>query len=320
MLDLAGIEGVTPHMLRRTVATAVSNEAGVDLAAELLGPTDPADRRAALHPPQRNGRPPYRGVARPRPQEGGKMSTLHVLRKPCQNSSQLGRFLAMTDLTATQLSERLGVTRRRALDLLRTETITGRQLANGTWLADSDAVARYEVSARRGSGRTLDAATAWGLLWELSGLEADWLSASTRARVRRRIRNSDASSIASAVASRTRVHRYAAANAERAAEGLVRTGRSAAGALGTDLIEDTRNVSGYVRSGPVDEYALTHFMIEQANGRDLLYENTLPVKYEGEAMPAAVVAADLAASTNTRERSAALSALEELRQQWLAAH
>lgn len=55
----------------------------------------------------------------------------------------------MTDLTATQLSERLGVTRSRALDLLRTETITGRQLANGTWLADSDAVARYEVSARR---------------------------------------------------------------------------------------------------------------------------------------------------------------------------
>jgi integrase len=42
VLDLAGIEGVTPHMFRRTVATAISNEAGVDLAAELLGHTDPA--------------------------------------------------------------------------------------------------------------------------------------------------------------------------------------------------------------------------------------------------------------------------------------
>ncbi|MDO9488341.1 MAG: tyrosine-type recombinase/integrase, partial [Sphingomonadaceae bacterium] len=41
VLDLAGIEGVTPHMFRRTVATAISNEAGVDLAAELLGHTDP---------------------------------------------------------------------------------------------------------------------------------------------------------------------------------------------------------------------------------------------------------------------------------------
>lgn len=42
VLDIAGIEGVTPHMFRRTVATAISNEAGVDLAAELLGHTDPA--------------------------------------------------------------------------------------------------------------------------------------------------------------------------------------------------------------------------------------------------------------------------------------
>lgn len=42
VLDLAGVEGVTPHIFRRTVATAISNEAGVDLAAELLGHTDPA--------------------------------------------------------------------------------------------------------------------------------------------------------------------------------------------------------------------------------------------------------------------------------------
>jgi integrase len=42
VLDLAGISGVTPHMFRRTVATAISNEAGVELAAELLGHTDPA--------------------------------------------------------------------------------------------------------------------------------------------------------------------------------------------------------------------------------------------------------------------------------------
>ncbi len=42
VLDLAGISGVTPHMFRRTVATAINNEAGVELAAELLGHTDPA--------------------------------------------------------------------------------------------------------------------------------------------------------------------------------------------------------------------------------------------------------------------------------------
>ncbi|MEA5457389.1 site-specific integrase [Sinomonas sp. JGH33] len=41
VMDLAGIAGVTPHMFRRTVATAISAQAGVDLAAELLGHTDP---------------------------------------------------------------------------------------------------------------------------------------------------------------------------------------------------------------------------------------------------------------------------------------
>lgn len=237
----------------------------------------------------------------------------------CHNTSQVGSFLTMVDLTATQLAERLGVTTRRARDLLRSEEITGRQLANGTWLADSDTVARYEVSASRGSGRTLDAATAWGLLWELSGLDADWLSASTRARVRRRIRNSDAEALAAAVSRRTRAHHFNAANAERASAGLIRTGRAAVSVLDTDLIEDSRQVAGYVRSGAVEDYAKSHFMIPAVAGYDVIFENTLPIEYAGETMPAAVVAADLTMSTDTRERNAGLRALQEMRQRWLAA-
>ncbi|MFD5863890.1 tyrosine-type recombinase/integrase [Agromyces sp. NPDC127015] len=40
VLERAGIGGVTPHLFRRTVATAVSDNASVELAAELLGHTD----------------------------------------------------------------------------------------------------------------------------------------------------------------------------------------------------------------------------------------------------------------------------------------
>ena len=40
VMSLAGIDGVTPHAFRRTVATAIHQQAGVDLAAELLGHTD----------------------------------------------------------------------------------------------------------------------------------------------------------------------------------------------------------------------------------------------------------------------------------------
>jgi integrase len=40
-MEIAGITGVTPHAFRRTVATAINEQGGVALAAELLGHTDP---------------------------------------------------------------------------------------------------------------------------------------------------------------------------------------------------------------------------------------------------------------------------------------
>ncbi len=123
-----------------------------------------------------------------------------------------------------------------------------------------------------------------------------------------------------AVAKRATAHYYTAANAERASAGLILTGRAAAEGLSSALLEDHRHVCGYVPSGTVDEYASSHFMVETPTGRDVLYENTLPIAYPGTIMPSAVVAADLATSTDARERSAGLQALEELRQRWLADH
>ncbi|WP_053384905.1 tyrosine-type recombinase/integrase [Leucobacter celer] len=40
-LSVAGLSGITPHTFRRTVATAINEEASTELAAELLGHTDP---------------------------------------------------------------------------------------------------------------------------------------------------------------------------------------------------------------------------------------------------------------------------------------
>jgi integrase len=40
--EKAGIEGVTPHRFRRTAATTINDAAGINLAAELLGHSDPA--------------------------------------------------------------------------------------------------------------------------------------------------------------------------------------------------------------------------------------------------------------------------------------
>ncbi|WP_229790574.1 tyrosine-type recombinase/integrase [Mycetocola manganoxydans] len=44
VLEGAGIKAVTPHMFRRTVATAVNANAGTELASEMLGHTDTRSR------------------------------------------------------------------------------------------------------------------------------------------------------------------------------------------------------------------------------------------------------------------------------------
>lgn len=226
----------------------------------------------------------------------------------------------MTDLTATELAARLGISRRYAVDLLADGAISGRKLSSGAWLADADSVLRYETSARRGGGRKLDADTAWGLLWELSGLHPAWLTRSTLSRVRGRLRTWGAEELARATSGRTRAHRYRAANATKASEELIATGRSAASQLHVGLMDDTRQVCGYVRHGEVGAYARKHFMVASTSGQDVLYDNTLPITYEGDTMPAAVVAADLAVSTDTRERSGGLRALAEMRNAWLASN
>ncbi|WP_241488008.1 tyrosine-type recombinase/integrase [Leucobacter japonicus] len=41
VMENAGVEGVTPHRFRRTGATTINKVGGIDLAAELLGHTDP---------------------------------------------------------------------------------------------------------------------------------------------------------------------------------------------------------------------------------------------------------------------------------------
>ncbi|TFC91270.1 MULTISPECIES: site-specific integrase [Cryobacterium] len=52
VLEGAGINGVTPHMFRRTVATSVNANASIELAAELLGHTD--TRVTVMHYVQRS--------------------------------------------------------------------------------------------------------------------------------------------------------------------------------------------------------------------------------------------------------------------------
>jgi len=161
-------------------------------------------------------------------------------------------------------------------------------------------------------------ATAWGVLWELSGLKPSWLPASTHSRVRAHIAHSDAECLIRADAGRTTISYYEAGNADAARPGIILTARAAAGTL--RLFKSDRYViNGYVRTGDPHAHAADCGMVAAMGGRHVLFANTLPIEYPGGQMPKAVVAMDLARTTEGHNRAKAVIALERLREEWMQA-
>lgn len=213
----------------------------------------------------------------------------------------------------------LGVSQRQVTDLLRAGKLAGEQLSDGTWLVTPRSISERRLLST-GAGRTWSAASSWALLGELSGQSSTGLSQSTLARVRRRIRTSTAEEIARKVASRTITHRYTADSLTKTGGELVLTGRSAAEAIDTELTGQTHFVEGYLRGEALESFARRHLLSPDDNGDVAIYERHDALNFDGRYAPGAVIAADLARSKSTRERSAGLVALEEMRQQWLAKH
>jgi hypothetical protein len=106
----------------------------------------------------------------------------------------------------------------------------------------------------------------------------------------------------------------------RTASELVLTGRSAADAIDTELTSQTQFVEGYLRDETLDSIARRRLLAADNNGDVTIYEQHDSLNFEERYAPDSVIAADLARSTSTRESSAGLTALEEMRQRWLAKH
>ena len=225
----------------------------------------------------------------------------------------------MDSLMTKDAALALGVSQRQVTDLLRAGKLAGEQLSDGTWLVTPRSISERR-SLNAGAGRTWSAASSWALLGELSGQSSTGLSQSTLARVRRRIRTSTVEEIARKVASRTVARRYTADSIARTASALVLTGRSAADVIDTELPSQTQVVEGYLRDETLESF-VRRYLLSADNGGDVtIYEHHDSLNFDGRYAPDAVIAADLARSTSTRERSAGLAALEEMRQRWLAKH
>lgn len=126
--------------------------------------------------------------------------------------------------------------------------------------------------------------------------------------------------IARKVATRTTAHRFVADSLSKTSDDLVLTGSSAAEVIDAGLTRETRKVEGHLPDGTLEDFVRRHLLTLDSDGDVTIYEAPALDQLRGRYAPSAVIAADLARSVVTRERSAGLAALEDLRQAWLARH
>jgi len=225
----------------------------------------------------------------------------------------------MPELTAREVADRFDVSPTWITVLARRGEFTGRQLADGTWLIDSDSLHDFANSHQRGRGRNWAPLTAWSMLMSLSGEpELAATPQSTIARMRRRIEVSPAEVIARRVSTRVRWRRFTADDPERLLLAVVRTGQTAAARVSANLTAPTSIIQGYAPPGGIAALMEDHLLLEAPRGEVMLAEVQPEVPLSLPFAPAGVIAADLAVSPGARERAAGLRLLDEMRAQWLA--
>jgi excisionase family DNA binding protein len=209
-------------------------------------------------------------------------------------------------LTVAQAADRLGVSAHEMRRLVRTGVLPASRVGRALVLDDEVVAARARLPI--GAGRALAAGTAWVALWELSGLRADWLDAPGRSRLRARLSALDPDQVVAAT--RGRADRLALrvlpAYRDRflAADGVVATGMSAADAVGADVVASTAPDEVYCTAERLPDLRRDFGLSDRGDANLIVRVPTferLPFA-ELPHMPVAVVAVDLAESSDVRTR------------------
>lgn len=215
-------------------------------------------------------------------------------------------------MTTTQASEASGLTAHRIGCLVRAGEIDAMKSGN-TLLVDATSLQAY-AKANKGRGRPMDARTAYGALWLLSGLDADWLSYAQARRLRIRLRSCSAEELSWQLRKRAQTRRYRASGSflTGISDSLVLSGASS-GLLGDfGLLKTDGTVEGYCREEDIGRLEKNFFLAKDTHGNVAArVASWLPEAPDGE-MPIAVVAADLAQSLDAREREAGFDILRRL--------
>lgn len=163
-------------------------------------------------------------------------------------------------------------------------------------------------SSRR--GRPWAESAVWGALWLLSNGETpDWLASHQPSRIRRHLRGLRPTGLLWASRNRAEVHRFRAT--ARVIESLKPYLRiSGAGAFGLET--DDRRLEGYVTRARFD-WIRDSFPIGPDDAGDLILRvSEFVASVEGETMPVAFAAADMACSEEVSQAEGGLLAVDDL--------
>jgi excisionase family DNA binding protein len=217
-------------------------------------------------------------------------------------------------LTVTQAAARLGVGEEQVRRLVRSGQLVASKVGQ-TVVIDDDAVdARARLAVR--PGRPLVPATAWGALWELAGERAAWLNPADRSRLRSRLRRYDAEQVVAATRARAERHAVRVLPAYRgavlAAEGVVVSGLTAAAAVGADILSAGGYDEAYCSTATFARLRGDCALADGGQANLVLRIPRFDLPLGGrERMPDAVVAVDLAESSDVRTRRAGLQLITE---------
>lgn len=213
-----------------------------------------------------------------------------------------------SEIPASEAARRLGVHDSRIRRLAASGELPARKVAN-RWLIDARSMERRE-SIRRGGGRPLEPANAWGLLFLASGELAPWLPSDARSRLRRRLRQGSLQRDLVRLHKRARPS-YFVGGARARMEvsrnpSFVRSGLSAATAYGA-RVRSPNIVEGYLPAAELRRlaYRLALRPAEEREADLILHAVSAFWPFADRKLaPVAVVAADLLGSLDQRTKRA----------------
>ena len=217
--------------------------------------------------------------------------------------------------TTSQAARLLGVGRHEVARLVRNGILRARKTDSGTLAIDPGSVHAHEALSQF-KGRPWSPQTAWAALLAIGGDDVSWLEYHKRRRLLLKLKEIGAGELIWLARNRMEARRYLVSPSfeDDVRKALVATGMASVLANDLGLASTAPVLDGYVVGMTAEELERDFFLVEDATGScTARFASDLPDSLaDATGMPAAVVAADLAMSVDTRERRRGLAYLEGL--------